>query len=492
MGGASNTKKKSGNRKTDDKKPVKKLSNLSDKRIIKFFGDDEEGKKRYYCVREYVLKKETDFDKIVKKLGLDKPKLARNAVDCWEKTKELKYLKSENYNIYKSSNSKKNTKKPSPKKESTSEVSEQLNLEPLYESTQALEKKLGAMEKNLNKVLSNVMKLAKEIHEEQDAFQRNHKILEELKKKCLTLNDEIEKRNNSVDSLISLFDQLPTTDRIENLHNDVFKRLGYIDERISTPISTNFPKELRSIGKSCETIEGKVRRIDDIHKLLDEKGISIREEFPPSNDDEETVVQLSKYCEKIVSHLTTAARHYARNRDDISREGRQKHEEEIEKARGESFNIGKEAGRIEVLEDLIEKFDMETLLRGDSEQVKTVFGFLRNHGLEEDGKIQEGKKIEIQEENRGELEPMAEFQGLGVFTVKASCYKLGDKIIRKAVLESEPAPVEEGEDQEPSPPMEERASKGKDKEDNDESKEKKKKNIQEKENGSEGKGSCET
>ena len=107
----------------------------------------------------------------------------------------------------------------------------------------------------------------------------------------------------------------------------------------------------------------------------------------------------------------------------------------MRKTRERAINEGISKGRLELVEDLMNKFDLDSLFNRESPMDKTLVEFLKSNGLTENEEFLQGKTMEIDEKNRTQFEAKAKFQGSGTFIVKKSCLELGEKIIRKAELE---------------------------------------------------------
>ncbi|RLB93180.1 MAG: hypothetical protein DRH26_04510, partial [Deltaproteobacteria bacterium] len=307
------------------------------------------------------------------------------------------------------------------------------NLTQAFES--ALSKEFEKGNKSLKKELTRVSSIPKSVQTIGDKFDKNDRMLNEIMKSSSSACEKIKAQIRTIQELQRTVSQLPSGGEMRKSYESVLKGLKNIEEDISEYLAADIPKRLKSIEQSFDLMQGKLGTIDEIQETLKDKGVSIRQEFPPSKEDEEDIVQLAKYGQKIFDLLTIAARHYARNREDISRSGQEKHAQELRKTRERAINEGISKGRLELVEDLMNKFDLDSLFNRESPMDKTLVEFLKSNGLTENEEFLQGKTMEIDEKNRTQFEAKAKFQGSGTFIVKKSCLELGEKIIRKAELE---------------------------------------------------------
>ncbi len=296
-------------------------------------------------------------------------------------------------------------------------------------------KEFGKGNKSLKRELAKVSSIQKSVQAIGDKFDKNDRTLNEIVKSSSSAYEKIKAQIRTIQELQRTVSQLPSGGEMRKSYESVLKGLKNIEEDISEYLAADIPKRLKSIEQSFDLMQGKLGTIDEIQETLKDKGVSIRQEFPPSKEDEEDIVQLAKYGQKIFDLLTIAARHYARNREDISRSGQEKHAQELRKTRERAINEGISKGRLELVEDLMNKFDLDSLFNRESPMDKILVEFLKSNGLVENEEFLQGKTMEIDEKNRTQFEAKAKFQGSGTFIVKKSCLELGEKIIRKAELE---------------------------------------------------------
>lgn len=206
-------------------------------------------------------------------------------------------------------------------------------------------------------------------------------------------------------------------------------------------------KQLKEISESVDTTSGKLNtigKIDEIEKLLKEKGAFSKQEFLASNLEDESICEMSNYGEEILKQLTLGARLYARNRDMAEEMKRQKEENEkiIADHKAATYNQGFKEGKESILESLVSEFeDLDKLVTYSEKNtyadrvVSLVAKFLLNNDLEEDPELKKGDEIDISPEICDKYESKASFQGYGSFRVLKPCYMLNGKVYIKAEME---------------------------------------------------------
>ncbi|MDM8535977.1 hypothetical protein QUF70_04415 [Desulfobacterales bacterium HSG17] len=468
--------KKKVDKKSKHKKPINNVPELKGD-YKDYFDKDSIAEKRYNCAKEHINNR-LQMSEIVKKYGVEdafvKDAVKRfkqnGGIHCFKDDDDMKdphsstmnetgtniSLTKKMCNLFKGEKDKNNTndkstderKKMIPNKSDTNdtEKSEEgkysdidsinKNQTKIFEKFQTkIFEKIETIEKSLKNDLSKIYGFQESIQAIKNKFDDSSQFLENISNYSSSTKTNLQKQTKMVESVQNIVKQLPSNMEIKRSQSDVSSRLKNIEEDISD-LTMDIPKKLKFIEQSFDLLQGKLGSLDDIQETLKDKGISIRQEFPPTGEEEDVIIQLAKYGEKILNHLTIAARHYARNRQDISRAGHEKHLQELQKEQKKSFKNGKSEGKIETVEDLIKQFDLGSLFNSKSQEGQTIVAFLKNNGLIEDEELVQDTVIEIDEKNRGQLEVKAKFQGLGAFSVKKSCLKLGGKIIRKAELEA--------------------------------------------------------
>lgn len=239
---------------------------------------------------------------------------------------------------------------------------------------------------------------------------------------------------------------------LEQSKNEIKDIASKIDDiTMSVDLTINDNKRIKNIEKATEVIQGKIETLqnsnnDDIKKLLEDKTVTLKKEFPPLNEDEATIIELAKYGEYISEQLTIAARHYARKRKEIEEiaEERNRHGQELIKVRNEAERTGYEKGKLEYVRSLISNYsDLHALFTSETSELQVLATFLKNQGVAVHEDFAQGELVEIAEHNQQAAEVYASFTGLGTFVVKKPAYLVGENVYQKAVLVPYEAPVQE-------------------------------------------------
>lgn len=186
------------------------------------------------------------------------------------------------------------------------------------------------------------------------------------------------------------------------------------------------------IGGNVEVIQGKIKNIEDMKvnsESEDKKPKKKQKEVTYNCYEEEVVNNISIFGHKIIDELTKAAKVYT---DTKSIEANMKKlEEEAEKA----YEDGVAKGKEEAIKDLASKFaDLDELFQRDDMSSEIVVTILKNNGLERDEEIYMGNKIEINEQNRVQMEGKCSFDKLGVYEVVKSTYLIKGNLYVKGEL----------------------------------------------------------
>ena len=194
------------------------------------------------------------------------------------------------------------------------------------------------------------------------------------------------------------------------------------------------------IEKKVETISGLQKNIDKIAKVVDNKSVYFKKDFPEvKNPDEETLKKLADYGEEILSQLSLAARWYARKLPELkAHETALKNLEDVHK---EDIKSARESGIIEgrkaVISDLIKKYDIKNLMAASDNSLKALADFLKNEGVKSSYAV--GQIIEITEENLNQYQSYIEKITTGKFEIISPAYIFDGNIIAMATCK----PVDE-------------------------------------------------
>lgn len=202
-------------------------------------------------------------------------------------------------------------------------------------------------------------------------------------------------------------------------------------------------EKIRVMAETTETMQSLPRKVDGIAETLTTKGLSLRQEIPSINHDEETIAELAECGEKILQQLTIAARWYARKLPELKA-----HDEALknlstanEKAKEEARKAGYEAGKRAVIKDLLSKYDEKNLyaLLNPSdpavalEQLKILANFLGNQGVEPIYDIHQ--EMVLREEDRMKYEPNIARFAPGKIVITSPGYTFDSQTIAKATYQ---------------------------------------------------------
>ena len=194
---------------------------------------------------------------------------------------------------------------------------------------------------------------------------------------------------------------------------------------------------LKGIAANTEMIQSLPGKIDGISKILTDKGLQLKQDFPTVNHDEETLAELAECGEKILQQLSIAARWYARKLPELNaHENAIKNLEEANsKAVKAARKEGEEQGRKAVIEELLGAYDdLHKLMNPTDdtvlEQLKTLATFLSNAGVEPI--YQQGQELEITEGNLISYEHNIANLKPGKIVITSPGYTFNSKTLEKA------------------------------------------------------------
>lgn len=207
--------------------------------------------------------------------------------------------------------------------------------------------------------------------------------------------------------------------------NDTGRSISESQDKIISKVNT-VGKKMGDLVESVEGIEGNLTRLDqldEIANLLRDKGLNISMEIPPVNAEEEDIINLVRYSQKITEQLGYAARELIRKSEAFKNQAESNENEQkvmaqrIDKARQEGVN----EGRIQVVKQLISKYeDIDAIKDSTDNYVHVIWTMMRELGVEIDGEgfFEKGKEIELSDD---EIEKMmatySKFDGAGKYRV---------------------------------------------------------------------------
>lgn len=184
--------------------------------------------------------------------------------------------------------------------------------------------------------------------------------------------------------------------------NENGRSIGESQDKILSKVN-GVGKRVTDLGESVEGIEGKLSRLeqlDEIAELLRDKGLTISRDIPPVNADEEDIINLVRYSQKISEQLGYAARDLIRkqeafkSQEESNANEQRMMEQKIAKAHAEGVEEGKKA----FVKQLLSKYeDVDTIRKSDNNHVHAIWTLLMELGVSIDGEgyYAKGKEIEL-------------------------------------------------------------------------------------------------
>lgn len=279
-------------------------------------------------------------------------------------------------------------------------------------------------------------------------------IKNEIKGEIFKTNKMIEnlinKSNENARCIVSEIKNVNLIKELVSCNEDVLKNQKHIasldreikDIKSSVEImQSTMHNTMNKIVKTVETIQGKLNYLDEVVKSNEELKMQLdnnsqNSKLRPSNLEEEVLINLGEYGEKIIKELTLASRHYAINKDKIenARALEEKHQEELIFRKDEY----KKQGKLDIVDSICKRYDnLDRVFESKTIEGRIIQRILSDAGIEKVEEYSSGKIIEITNENRVELEGKVSFSSdsLGKYKIIKSAYELNGSIKQKAELE---------------------------------------------------------
>lgn len=200
-------------------------------------------------------------------------------------------------------------------------------------------------------------------------------------------------------------------------------------------------KRISDIGDSVETIEGKLGKLDEITELLKNKGLSMSMEIPPVNADEEDIVNLVCYSQKITEQLGYAARELIRKQEAIRSQAESNKNEQkiIAQKIDDEYKRGSDEGKKMIIQNLIDRFeDIDRIKDAEDSYVHMIWSWLTDIGavISGEGRYEKGKEIVLTSDD---IEKMmgtySQLEGAGKYKVMRTGLTFKGEIISAAQFE---------------------------------------------------------
>lgn len=207
--------------------------------------------------------------------------------------------------------------------------------------------------------------------------------------------------------------------------NDTGRGISDSQDKILSKVNA-VGKRMGDLVESVEGIEGNLTRLDqldEIANLLRDKGLSISMEIPPVNADEEDIINLVRYSQKITEQLGYAARDLIRKQEAFKSQAESNENEQrimsqkIESARQEGIAEGK----MHVVKQLLSKYEDVDAIKDSAENyIHVIWTMLTELGvvIDGEGSYEKGKEIALSNEDIEKMMSIySKFDGAGKYRV---------------------------------------------------------------------------
>lgn len=207
---------------------------------------------------------------------------------------------------------------------------------------------------------------------------------------------------------------------------------------------TSISQTVKDMTHSVESIEGKLSslsKLDTIAEILQDKGLTLSLEIPPVNADEEDIVNLVHYSQKITEQLGYAARELLRKQVAFkSQEESNSNEQQVmERKKAEAFEAGVLDGKKQFIEKLVEKYsDIDYIKESEDSHIHVIWTLLSELGvsIDGDGNYEKGNELVFNEQNvENMIATYSKLEGAGKYKVVKTGIILNGEIISKAEFE---------------------------------------------------------
>lgn len=225
--------------------------------------------------------------------------------------------------------------------------------------------------------------------------------------------------------------------------NDTGRSISDTQDKILSRVNS-VGKRVGELGESVESIEGdlhKLDQLDEIAELLRNKGLNISMELPPVNAEEEDIVNLVRYAQKITEQLGYAARNLIRKQEAFRSQAESNANEQkmmaqkIEKAYSDGISEGQKL----VVKQILSKYeDVDTIKDSQESYVHVIWTMLTELGvvIDGEGQYEKGNVIELSlEDVERMMATYSKLEGAGRYKVVRTGLSLHGEIISAAQFE---------------------------------------------------------
>ena len=327
---------------------------------------------------------------------------------------------SENSNKGRHTDTSQNNKQMSVYK-GTSKTEQKDNKFSMTDNVKWIEGKINnCFEKNLSKISETVARhlqnTGKKIVDK--ANENKNSILDNMDEKKQQI---IRKNDQNTSSITEYIDEstrdLATKKKIDGAVNAIMETVE--------PLSVN----IQDSKNYLETIQGKIGCIEDV---LSKKGVSIRRESVPNNEDETTIANAKRLAIALIDELTNTALLYAKNRETID------NADEMEEKRNKEFyerlDKEKEAAKLDFIHELLSGYsDITSFIEAECNDIAK--NILSKYGVKADEKFTCGNEFVLKEDEFEGYHFLANgLESAGKYKVLKTAYYIGDKVLQKAEI----------------------------------------------------------
>lgn len=229
-------------------------------------------------------------------------------------------------------------------------------------------------------------------------------------------------------------------DKIFSKINEFSKNLINSQNEISSKVNSTSKKieKMEDVKESVECIEGKLNKMSE---LLENKGLNISMEIPPVNFEEEDIINLVHYSQKITEQLGYAARDFIRKQEVFKSQDKNNENEQkmMQQKIQDTYREGIQEGKKQFIKQLLSKYQTIDDIKDSSEsRVHVIWTMLTELGvvIDGEGEYEKGKEIEFSDEDIEKMMSIySKFDGAGKYKVVKTGLSYKGEIISEAEFE---------------------------------------------------------
>lgn len=264
-----------------------------------------------------------------------------------------------------------------------------------------------------------------------------------------TVNEEIERMESKVDKSISNVNDsmqkgITALEKQINLLQHQMIEMGQRNAR--KPLeegNSSISKKLEELIELTEMLEGKFGKVDELYTLLSDNGVTIKREIPPVSEEDQDVLNLTKYAGRIIEQLGYGTRTYVRERKNM--EQRKKEIDNYKQVTEERIAVAKEQAEkeatVKLLQNLLEKYDsIDSIIDSTEQRVRLIWSFMMETGCVietiDETELKKNNTISLSEELTEKMAARYEgIKGAGMYKVIKTGIVLDKEIICPAVFQ---------------------------------------------------------